>query len=133
MLIIKHYFFYPQINFIVLLHLQVETKTEKSTIKIPIAVLKVGESRCSQSFLEFPEYPVTFRLIQGSGPIHIHGHHLIGEVDAELGEEEMDDIEDEEEAEAEEIDDEDQPKAKKTKLNPQNKGAKNNEKNNKKK
>lgn len=71
--------------------LQVETTSKDEVIKIPIAVLKVGENRFTQSFLEFPDAPVTFRLIQGSGPVHIHGHHLLGEFDAA----DMDDLEEE--------------------------------------
>lgn len=42
-------------------------------IKIPIAVLKIGEQRVVQSNLEFPEGPVTFKLISGSGPVVITG------------------------------------------------------------
>lgn len=71
---------------------QVETNGNDEKVKIPIAVLKVGENRCSQSFLEFPDAPVTFRLIQGSGPVHIHGHHLTAGDDE--GEIPMDDDED---------------------------------------
>lgn len=73
--------------------LQVETNSHDEKIKIPIAVLKVGENRCAQSFLEFPDAPVTFKLIQGSGPVHIHGHHLICDESVE-GEIPMDDDED---------------------------------------
>lgn len=47
-------------------------------IKIPIAVLKVGETRLVQPNLEFPDGPVTFTLIEGSGPVYIHGQHLPG-------------------------------------------------------
>ena len=61
--------------------MQVETASKDGPVKIPIAVLKVGENRFTQSFLEFPDAPVTFRLIQGSGPVHIHGHHLCGDFD----------------------------------------------------
>ena len=43
------------------------------SIKIPIAVLKIGEQRVVQSNLEFPEGPVTFKLIEGSGPVIITG------------------------------------------------------------
>lgn len=42
-------------------------------MKIPIAVLKIGEQRVVQSNLEFPEGPVTFKLISGSGPVIITG------------------------------------------------------------
>lgn len=72
-------------------YLQVETTAKDEIIKIPIAVLKVGENRVSQSFLEFPDAPVTFKLIQGAGPVHIHGHHLLGDFDGA----DMDDIEEE--------------------------------------
>lgn len=46
----------------------------RDPIKIPIAVLKVGETRSVRTDLEFPEAPVTFKLIQGNGPVHIHGN-----------------------------------------------------------
>lgn len=55
--------------------LQVETKSTKD-IKIPIAVLKVGECRAVQLNLEFPESPVTFKLIEGNGPVYIHCQHV---------------------------------------------------------
>lgn len=91
--------------------------------------MKVGEVRCSQSFLEFPDAPVTFRLIQGKGPVHIHGHHLVG-VDDETAEEEVEDEELDEIVEDEGEDDEPQKKKQKTAAN--SKGAKN-DKNSKKK
>lgn len=43
---------------------QVEAPSVSGTIKIPIAVLKIGEQRVVQSNLEFPEGPVTFRLLR---------------------------------------------------------------------
>lgn len=42
---------------------QVETLSANETIKIPIAVLKVGEQRVVQPELEFPYGPVTFTLV----------------------------------------------------------------------
>lgn len=42
-------------------------------IKVPIAVLKIGEQRVVQSNLEFPEGPITFKLIEGNGPVIITG------------------------------------------------------------
>lgn len=48
----------------------------RDTVKTPVAVLKVGESRQCRLDLEFPDYPVTFTLIQGSGPVHLHVSHL---------------------------------------------------------
>lgn len=41
--------------------MQVEAPSVNGTIKIPIAVLKIGEQRVVQSNLEFPEGPVSFR------------------------------------------------------------------------
>lgn len=35
--------------------------------------MKIGEQRVVQSNLEFPEGPVTFKLISGSGPVIITG------------------------------------------------------------
>lgn len=83
--------------------------------------------RCSQSFLEFPDAPVKFRLIQGKGPVYIHGHHLVGIEEGEIEEEiEDEEIDDEETVESEE------PSKKKQKLAANSKGAKN-DKNSKKK
>jgi nucleophosmin 3 len=62
-------------------------------VRIPIAVLKVGETRHCCLDLEFPEPPVTFTLIEGSGPIYLHGSHILG---AEEGEDGMDDMGEEE-------------------------------------
>lgn len=55
-------------------NLQVETTSSTGVVKIPIAVLKVGEARTSMVNLEFPEAPVTFKLIEGAGPVYIHGN-----------------------------------------------------------
>lgn len=46
----------------------------QDTIKIPIAVLKIGELRSIQTNLEFADV-VTFRLIEGNGPVYILGQH----------------------------------------------------------
>lgn len=73
----------------------------RDPIKIPIAVLKVGETRSVRTDLEFPEAPVTFKLIEGNGPVHIHGQHLPGAVVEEIedyGEEMEEEILDEEDA-----------------------------------
>lgn len=77
--------------------LQVEAKTWKTwkkPIQIPVAVLKAGSAN-SQVLLDlsFPDPPVTFSLAQGSGPVHIIGHHLIGSPIEEF--EEMDEMEEE--------------------------------------
>lgn len=42
-------------------------------VKIPIAVLKAGETRSMNPHLEFPDGPVTFKLINGTGPVYLHG------------------------------------------------------------
>lgn len=41
--------------------------------KIPIAVLKLGETQSSLPNLEFPSLAVKFTLTVGSGPVHITG------------------------------------------------------------
>lgn len=69
----------------------------------------------SQSFLEFPDSPVTFKLIQGSGPVHIHGHHILGEYeieDEELAEEEEEEITENNDIESGDDDESDVPKKK---------------------
>lgn len=101
--------------------IQVEAMTWKESIKIPVAVLKSGSSNQVLLDLSFPDPPVTFSLVQGTGPVHIIGHHLIGSPIEEFDEmDEMDDdmLEDEEEGEegAEEDEDDDEgPKNKKAK------------------
>nr|XP_022917960.1 nucleoplasmin-like protein isoform X1 [Onthophagus taurus] len=82
--------------------IQVEAMTWKESIKVPVATLKAGGPN-NQVLLDlsFPDPPVTFSLIQGSGPVHIIGHHLIGGPIEEF--DEMDELEedmlDEEEGE----------------------------------
>jgi len=109
---------------------QVEAMTWKESIKIPVACLKAGGPN-SQVILDlsFPDPPVTFSLIQGSGPVHIIGHHLIGsaveefdEMD-EIEEEMLDDEEGEEGVEDDEEEDEG-PKIKKAKTAASNANAK---------
>ncbi|KAJ6637008.1 Nucleoplasmin-like protein, partial [Pseudolycoriella hygida] len=87
---------------------EVEVMSSRDKIKIPIAVLKVGETRSVRTDLEFPEPPVTFKLIMGNGPVHIHGQHVPGAVVEEIedyGEEMEEEILDEEDADEEEEDD----------------------------
>jgi len=119
-LIIKHALLGPEATEGEVNVVQVEAMTWKDSVKIPVATLKAGGPN-NQVLLDlsFPDPPVTFSLIQGNGPVHIIGHHLIGspmeefdEMD-ELEEEMMDDEEGEEGAEEDE--EEDEPKAKKTK------------------
>ncbi|KAF5284304.1 hypothetical protein FQA39_LY04597 [Lamprigera yunnana] len=82
--------------------IQVEAMTWKESIKIPVAVLKSGSSNQVLLDLSFPDPPVTFSLVQGTGPVHIIGHHLIGSPIEEFEDiDEMDDemLDDEEEGE----------------------------------
>lgn len=72
---------------------QVEAMTWKESIKIPVAVLKAGSSSQVLLDLSFPDPPVTFSLAQGTGPVHIIGHHLIGSPIEEF--DEMDEMEEE--------------------------------------
>lgn len=76
---------------------EVETLTQSGeSIKIPIAVLKVGETRIVVPDLEFPDDPVTFKLIEGSGPVYIHGQHLITLEEVDSDGESNDDYDDNE-------------------------------------
>lgn len=74
---------------------QAETESIREKIKIPIAVLKSGETRHCRLELDFPDSPVTFKLIEGNGPVYIVGQHLVEEYgDMEEIEEEFMDEED---------------------------------------
>uniref|UniRef100_D3TQF5 Nucleoplasmin n=2 Tax=Glossina TaxID=44049 RepID=D3TQF5_GLOMM len=81
----------------------VEVHTIKDNLKIPIAVLKAGETRACNPDIEFYETAVTFKLIKGNGPVYIHGQNIKDEVevvDIEDGEtDEEDDVVEEEEYE----------------------------------
>lgn len=76
---------------------QVEAMTWKDSITIPVAILTTGPNGHGQCLLDlsFPDPPVTFSLLSGSGPVHIIGHHLIGSP--------IEEFEDIEEMEAEEM------------------------------
>lgn len=82
--------------------IQVEAMTWKDHVKIPVATLKAGGSN-NQVLLDlsFPDPPVTFTLVQGSGPVHIIGHHLIGSSMEEFDdmEEVIDEMDEDEEGE----------------------------------
>lgn len=69
----------------------------RDSVKIPIAVLKAGETRSILTNLEFPDAPVIFKLTEGSGPVHILGQHLPTSYDIEDIEEMEEEILDEEE------------------------------------
>ncbi|XP_055373743.1 nucleoplasmin-like protein [Condylostylus longicornis] len=76
-------------------------QVEKDDLKIPIAVLKAGETRILKPNLEFPNSSVTFKLIQGKGPVYMHGQHVVSEADVVDGqglyeEEEEGDMDEEE-------------------------------------
>lgn len=58
-------------------------ESKPNQIKVPVAVLKAGETRSIQTVLEFPDPPVTFKLIEGSGPVYIHGQQVPGNYEIE--------------------------------------------------
>lgn len=51
---------------------------DEKVVKIPVAVLKLGDTQAIRPDLEFPDGPVTFKLISGSGPVHITGLQFYG-------------------------------------------------------
>ncbi|XP_046752434.1 nucleoplasmin-like protein isoform X2 [Diprion similis] len=102
--------------------LQVEAMGLKGPIKTPIALLELGKTAQIILDLSFPDPPVTFTLIKGSGPVHIVGHNLLGthmdefeDMEDEMEEENIDDEDDEKDPEDEEDEDE-EPKKKNAKL-----------------
>ncbi|XP_011202689.1 PREDICTED: nucleoplasmin-like protein [Bactrocera latifrons] len=101
----------------------VEVHTVKDSLKIPIAVLKAGETRAVNPDVEFYETSLTFKLIKGNGPVYIMGQNIKDDVV---------DIEDEEtdEETGEEEEEETQPQKKKQKVenNSDGKNAKNKKK-----
>lgn len=62
---------------------EVSTNSEYGTAKLPIAVLKVGDTRAVRPDLEFPAYSTTFKLIEGSGPVYLHGSHILMAIENE--------------------------------------------------
>lgn len=59
--------------------IEVDAPSTAGQLKIPIAILKrgkAGEQTVMQANLEFPKGPITFRLIEGNGPVHLMGQHL---------------------------------------------------------
>ncbi|XP_012538039.1 nucleoplasmin-like protein isoform X1 [Monomorium pharaonis] len=102
--------------------LQVEAMGLKGPIKTPIALLEMGKTAQIILDLSFPDPPVTFTLVKGSGPVHIVGHNLLGahieefdEIDDDMEEENIDDEDDEKDPEDED-DEDDEPKKKNAKL-----------------
>ncbi|KAF3420882.1 hypothetical protein E2986_02971 [Frieseomelitta varia] len=74
-------------------------------IKAPIALLEMGKTAQIILDLSFPDPPVTFTLVKGSGPVHIVGHNLLGthmeefdDMDDEMEEENIDDDDDDDKA-----------------------------------
>ncbi|KAL6427393.1 hypothetical protein ACFW04_008734 [Cataglyphis niger] len=106
--------------------LQVEAMGLKGPIKTPIALLEMGKTAQIILDLSFPDPPVTFTLVKGSGPVHIVGHNLLAfipgahieefdDIDDEMEEENIDDEDDEKDPEDED-DEDDEPKKKNAKL-----------------
>ncbi|XP_037909439.1 nucleoplasmin-like protein isoform X2 [Hermetia illucens] len=82
----------------------VEAETQNvdgEIIKIPIAVLKAGETRSLKPNIEFPASSVQFKLVKGIGPVYIHGQHIVNDTEGE--EDYMYDKDDVEECEEEEL------------------------------
>lgn len=103
---------------------QVETLTIRDTINIPIAVLKADGQRQISIDLEFPDSPVTFTLVKGTGPVYLLGSHLDQlQEEVDLHEEEDLDDEEEDEADSEEEKGEDGNPRKKIKLDQNHKKA----------
>ncbi|KAL1137669.1 hypothetical protein AAG570_009365 [Ranatra chinensis] len=86
--------------------IEVEAMGYRSDVKHPIAVMKGGQQSQAVLDLLFPDPPVTFHLVKGSGPIHLLGNHTVGtgelvgdddedeDLEDELDEEDIEDLED---------------------------------------
>lgn len=70
-------------------------------MKIPIAVLKAGETRVLKPNLEFCNDSVTFKLVQGSGPVYLSGRHVVSDVEREEWQDDGEGCEDEDDEECE--------------------------------
>ncbi|XP_014213443.1 nucleoplasmin-like protein isoform X2 [Copidosoma floridanum] len=99
--------------------IQVEARSLDGVTKIPIAILEMGKQSQVSMDLSFPDAPVTFTLIKGSGPVHIVGHNLLEEFvdmeDEDVEGDTFDDWEDEKDGDDDE-DEDDEPKKKKNKV-----------------
>lgn len=82
---------------------EVEAMGYQQDMKFPIAVMKGGGPHQSVLDLLFPDYPVTFKLIKGNGPVYLLGNHSKGT--GELGADDDDDDALDEELDDEDIDD----------------------------
>ena len=98
--------------------------TVKDSLRIPIAVLKAGETCAVNPDVEFFETSVSFKLISGNGPVYIHGQNIKDEVEVV----DMDDETDDEDGEEEEETDEHAKKKQKLENNGEGKNAKNKKK-----
>lgn len=56
---------------------EVETSGYKTQVKIPIAALVGGKTSHSAMDISLPDPPAILRLVEGSGPVHIAGIHVI--------------------------------------------------------
>lgn len=113
-------------NKLIYVSIFLQVHTIKDNLKIPIAVLKAGETRAVNPDIEFYETSAVFKLIKGNGPVYIHGQNIKDEVEVV----DMDDDESDEEEDGEEEEDEAQPQKKKQKVenNADGKNAKNKKK-----
>jgi len=80
----------------------VEVHTVKDSLKIPIAVLKAGETRAVNPDIEFFETSVTFKLIVGNGPVYIHGQNIKDDVEVVDMDDDEEDTDEEDDGEEEE-------------------------------
>jgi len=80
----------------------VEVHTVKDSLKIPIAVLKAGETRAVNPDIEFFETSVTFKLIVGNGPVYIHGQNIKDDVEVVDMDDDDEDTDEEDDGEEEE-------------------------------
>ncbi|XP_067007131.1 nucleoplasmin-like protein isoform X2 [Anabrus simplex] len=90
---------------------QVEAMGFNGSVKLPVLRLQLPETPQCQLDLSFPDPPVAFTLIKGSGPISLIGNIGIGHVGGD--EEDIDeDIDEEEDENLEEEDEDSIPNAK---------------------
>lgn len=106
---------------------QVEASSVRDKVTIPIAVLKADRNPQVSVDLEFPDSPVVFTLVQGSGPVYLLGQHLEQLQDeVDLHEEDIEEEEeDEPDSDDEKIGEEAANPRKKAKLDLNHKKAKN--------
>lgn len=56
---------------------------KEQPIKFPVTIM-VGKRAIMQLNLFFPNPPITFHLVRGSGPVHLLGNHTVNNPDEEI-------------------------------------------------